>query len=245
MKLTIDDEEKVFSQNGEDGIIRTIFKIIGTTSRQFLEIGIEDGKECNTRNLLKNYGWSGTMVEGNKENCRKAQEFYKGKQVNVIQRFITADTIGAYCDNNLDLLSIDVDGNDYWLWEAVEQKPRVVVIEYNASLLDKAITIPYNPDFVRKTPKLFNRKLWLYYGAGLNALISLGKKKGYKLVYANGVNAFFVDKDILGIDKLSFKEAYRENAGRRVELKNNLLWIGWGLPQEQFDLIKQMKFVRV
>jgi hypothetical protein len=230
MKLTKINERKIYSQNGEDGIIETIFKIIGNKNMDFVEIGIEDGKECNTRNLIENYGWLGIMIEVNKKEARKADKFYSWDKVSIINKIVTPENINLFLPKELDLLSIDVDGADYWIWKAVKTKPILVVIEYNSTFGDKPITIPYSINSrIEKHPD------WLYHGAGLNALINLGKEKGYKLVYANGINAFFINESINEIEELTFEEGYQENLGRRK----------WGTPEQQFELIKDKEFVEI
>ena len=230
MKLTKKHEKKIFSQFGEDGIIETIFNKIGTTNKRFIEIGIEDGRECNTRNLIEKYGWKGTMIECDKRGSKKANKFYKNYSVKVIHDFITPSNINKYSNKKLDLFSIDIDGNDYWVLEKMKSLPRVMIIEYNCTLFNKFLV---SDILFNKSPK--KHPFWLYYGAGLNALIKLGKKKGYKLVYANGTNAFFIRKDIKGIKELPFKEGYQENLGRRR----------WGTPLQQFKLIKNFPFIEV
>jgi hypothetical protein len=233
MKLTKEHEKKVYSQNGEDGIIETIFEEIGVNSMRFLEIGIEDGKECNTRNLVEDYGWVGTMVEGNKREARKAYSLFRGENVSIVSKIVTPENINQLICSDLDLLSIDVDGDDYWIWKAVKYSPRVVIIEYNSTYGNKPITQPYLGKMrTEKHPD------WLYHGAGLNALITLGKAKGYNLVYANGINAFFVYEPIeefTNIEELTFEEAYQENLGRRK----------WGTPEQQFELIKDREFMEI
>ena len=229
MKLINISEKKIFSQFGEDGIIETIFNKIGTTNKRFVEIGIEDGKECNTRYLIKK-GWAGIMIEGKKRDSKRAKKLYQQYPVGIINAFVTNLNVNTYVKDDLDLLSIDIDGSDYWIWKEIEVKPRVVVIEYNSTFGGRSITIPYSDK-----PRKEKHPDWLYHGASLNALINLGNFKGYKLVYANGTNAFFIRKDIKGIKRLSFSEAYKENLGRRK----------WGRSVEQFSLIKDREFVEV
>lgn len=172
-------ERRIYSQNGEDGIIGYIFHKIGTTNRRYVEIGAGDGVQCNTR-LLKRLGWSGIQIDGQKNTGIK-------------QHFVRADNVEQILKQyavplQFDLLSIDIDGNDYWIWEAIKTyEPRVVVIEYNAMLgPKKAWTIPYR-----------QKQVWDgtdYFGASLQALVKLGKKKGYRLIGTDskGINAFFV-----------------------------------------------------
>jgi len=180
-------ERREYSQNGEDGIIAAIFGIIGTTNCSFVEFGVEDGMECNTRSLSKHRGWTGLLMDGNAQA--------PGSPVR--QEFITAENIEELfakygVPREFDLLSIDIDGNDYWVWKAIAHyRPRVVIIEYNACIApEPAVTIPYDPAFRWDGTD--------YYGASLLALKQLGETKGYTLVCTdrNGVNAFFVWKEL-------------------------------------------------
>lgn len=177
-------ERREYSQNGEDGIIAAIFAKIGALNRYCVEFGVEDGLQCNCRYLLKRKGWTGLLMDGGEwppEN-------------NVKQEFVTAENIEALfrkynVPSAFDLLSIDIDGNDYWVWKAITHfRPRVVVIEYNASRGPEAsVTIPYDPAFRWDGTD--------YQGVSLRALEKLGREKGYTLVATdrNGVNAFFVE----------------------------------------------------
>lgn len=199
-------EGKVFSQNGEDGIIAEIFRRIGTTNRYFVEFGSSDGMESNTRCLLQQ-GWSGFWMDGNpraiaRANRRFAAEI-EAKRLTANACFITAENIEQLFSSQdvpkeLDLLSIDIDRNDYYVWKAIEAyKPRVVVIEYNGNY-------PPGIEWVVE----YRADAWYdgtsNYGVSLSALETLGKVKGYSLVGCNvaGVNAFFVRNDLLH-DKFS------------------------------------------
>ncbi len=195
-------EYRVFSQNGEDGIIAEVFKRIGTTNRYFVDFGSSDGFENNTVLLLRQ-GWSGLWIDADAALVNRAKEHFRpeieGHKLTVIQAFITAENIEdlfgrGEVPNEFDLLSIDIDRNDYYIWEKISQyRPRVVVIEYN-SLYPPTMSwvIPYDPkaywDGTTRT------------GATLKALEELGTKKGYSLVGStiNGLNAFFVRDDLLG-----------------------------------------------
>ena len=180
-------ERREYAQNLEDGIIHTIFAKIGTTNKFYVEFGVEDGIECNTRYLLKHKNWTGLLMDGEHANS----------SLNLCTEFITAENIEELFEKynvpkDFDLLSIDIDGNDYWVWKAIKQyAPRVVIIEYNACYPWKeSKTIPYNANFIwDKTD---------YYGATLQALVKLGKEKGYTLIAtdSHGVNAFFVQDAI-------------------------------------------------
>ena len=192
-------ERKEFSQNQEDGIINAIFKMIGTTNKYYVEFGVEDGIECNTRHLLLRRGWKGLLMDGDNEN----------ESLNLHREFITAENIESlfekyHVPEEFDLLSIDIDGNDYWVWKAIKKiNPRVVIMEYNACFpWEESKTIPYKSDFSwDKTD---------YYGATLQALVKLGKQKGYTLVATDscGVNSFFVRDDLI---KGKFKPSSPEN----------------------------------
>jgi len=189
---------KVFSQNQEDGMIAEVFRRIGTTSRRFIEFGIEDGLECNSTFLLMQ-GWTGTWIEGSKQSADKARMAFDSYPVQVLNQYITAanadeSITGLAGSGELDLLSIDTDTIDYWIWQAIKTvKPRLVVIEYNATW----------PPFIRKTVANDPHMRWdgtNYSGASLGALAALGREKGYCLVGCSlaGVNAFFVREDLVG-----------------------------------------------
>jgi hypothetical protein len=195
-------ERQIFSQNGEDGIVLWLLDQVGAPDKTFVEIGIENGRECNSALLGFVLGWDGLMVDGDHLNAAAARtlvrEMLAGKlnRVEVKCEFVTAETVdGLVGAGALGVLSIDVDGVDYWLWKAVcRARPRVVVIEYNASLGAESITVPYEPGFsaAEKHPSRY------YHGASLAALEKLGAQKGYALVAvdAAGVNAFFVDEAV-------------------------------------------------
>jgi hypothetical protein len=179
-----DHEATVYSQCGEDGVLQCIYEVIGTRSRYFVEFGAWDGQHLsNTANLRLHHGWSGLLMEGSdRADGRLVQhEFVNAENVNAL--FAKYDVPKIF-----DLLSIDIDGNDYWVWKAIEDyTPRVVVMEYNIFFgLHHSRTIRYDADHVWDET--------LYHGASLLALRKLGHEKGYRLVHADGwaPNAFFV-----------------------------------------------------
>ena len=222
-------EFKVFSQFGEDGIIDFIIKNISLKNKVFLEIGTENYEEANTRFLLENGHWSGLIIDGEKEhiNYIKKQDYYWKYDLNVINNFVTIENINNLIENyknykNISLLSIDIDGNDYWLWKEINIDPAIVVIEYNSRYgKDRSVTIPYKSDFTR--PKFGKKKI--YYGASLQALNKLGNSKGYSLVATNvaGNNAFFVKKNCLSkvLKEQSVNDCYTENKFSEILNKNN------------------------
>jgi hypothetical protein len=191
-----------FSQFDEDGIIDEIFRRIGTTNRQFVEFGVGDGRENNTMALLL-AGWSGFWIEADPDQCRRIREGFApplaDRRLRLAESFVTAENIESLLaaggvPPEPDLLSIDIDGNDYWIWDAIRSfRPRAVVIEYNASLGRSATVVqPYEPT-ARWDGTTFS-------GASLAALEELGRTKDYALVGCclAGVNAFFVRTDLAG-----------------------------------------------
>ena len=169
-------------------MLEAIFATIGVSDRYFVEIGCQDGTECNTAYLAEQ-GWHGLLMDGGGSN---------GNARAVIQpEFVTAENINGLLikydvPSEFDLLSIDIDGNDYWVWKAIVQRPRVVVIEYNAHVAaQERRAIVYDPHFAWQGTD--------YFGASLRALKELGEDKGYTLVYCErtGTNAFFVRDDQL------------------------------------------------
>jgi hypothetical protein len=189
---------KSYCQNDEDGILAEIFRRIGTESRRFVEIGVQDGRECNSLALLMQ-GWTGTWIEASHNHVADAREIFaqligEGR-LTVTQAFVTVENAAALVGNApLDLLSIDIDGNDWHVWKALDRvKPRVVMVEYNASWAPPIDAVmAYKADYCW-TDDGDNRA-----GASLVAFERLGRAKGYALVgcSASGVNAFFVREDL-------------------------------------------------
>jgi hypothetical protein len=195
---------KVYSQNDEDGIIAEIFRRIGTTSRTFVEFGVERGVECNTAKLLVE-GWRGLWIESNAAGAaairRDFAPFIADGKLTLQESLVTAENINALIgqagfSGEMDLLGIDIDRNDYWVWKAIEVvKPRLVVIEYNAGLRPPlALTVPYQPNHNSGSGSGGSN----FFGASLEALVRLGRRKGYRIVGCNisGSNAFFVRADL-------------------------------------------------
>jgi hypothetical protein len=195
-------EFQTFSQHGEDGIIEEIFNRIGTTNKRFVEFGCGNGLENNSALLLVN-GWQGLWMDGSKENA----ELIKNKFASLLaddrlkfnRCFINAENVEALFKEGgvpaePDFLSIDLDGNDYWIWKAIKNyRPRVVCMEFNGIFRPPTRWImKYNPDHI------WNGSV--YYNSSLKSLELLGALKGYKLVGCDftGVNSFFVREDLVG-----------------------------------------------
>jgi hypothetical protein len=197
------NEFKVFSQWGEDGIIQLLLRHLEVPCRVFVEFGIQDYTESNTRFLLVNDNWAGLVIDGSQENIDyvKQDPIYWQHNLKAVHSFITKDNINSILAENgirgeIGILSIDIDGNDYWVWQAIDViSPAIVIIEYNFRFgKERAVTIPYDEHFVRSK----SHHSMIYYGASLKALDLLAKQKGYIFVGCNtaGNNAFFIRQDL-------------------------------------------------
>ncbi len=222
-------ERRVYSQNGEDGVLLRIFDTIGSTNRYYIEFGVgADGKQRNTRLLEEQHGWKGLLMDccASPAHPEVKQEMIRADNINEL--FAKYDV-----PDEPDLLSIDIDGNDYWVWKELSSRyrPRVVIVEYNASFpppLSKTIT--YDPNFRWQRTD--------YYGASLAALDHLGRSKGYSLVYCDecGVNAFFIRDDLCPYVSRPIEEIFAPPAffrGKYFGLVSLLYWRnGVGHPRD-------------
>lgn len=204
-----DVEFRAYSQNGEDGILLYIFALIGTTNKKAVEICAGNGIECNTANLIINHGWKALLFDGDKRNVEIGREFYTRNRdtflapPQFIHAWIDRENINRLIEQNgftgeIDLLSLDLDGIDYWVWEQLTCiRPRVVVVEYNEPLGFDRLVVAYDAQFDRI------KKDMRYWGATLAAYCALAEKKGYRLIGCNRqyLNAFFVRNDV-GVEVL-------------------------------------------
>ncbi len=196
---------RVFSQTEEDGTLLRIFGAIGMQTQTFVEFGSAHGLENNTANLCLNFGWHGLMIDADPESTESAKKFHE-KAWNatswlyrpVIQcHMVSPENVNklvadAGLHGEIDLLSIDIDSCDYFVWEAIRGiLPRVVVMEYNPTFGDRSVVVPAAQTETRQ-------KHADYYGASLAALTNLGRRLGYQLVAVNrlGFNAFFVRREL-------------------------------------------------
>ena len=240
-------EYRVISQHREDGIIDYLLDTVGQSNGEFVEFGFAIS-ECNCMNLVLNRKFKGLFIDGSSTVCTQAKDtlaWLNIDDVEVVNAFLSVDNINAIIKDNgfsdeIDVLSVDIDGNDYWLWSAIDViNPRIVVAEYNATFgKDKAITIPYDPEFIRYE----KHSSGFYHGASLRALHHLGIQKGYQLVGCDftGVNAFFVRNDLVSlnnIEVISVDDAFVENRGR-VKYKKICT-------EDQFQKIADQAFVDV
>ncbi len=245
-------EFRAFSQWGEDGIIQFLIRHVPIPRKIFIEFGVEDYTEANTRFLLTTGNWSGLVLDSSDENVAKIRSslIHRLYDLTAVPAFVTRDNINQLLRDNgmvgeIGLLSIDIDGNDYWIWEAITVvNPAIVVIEYNYRFgPEAAVTIPYEERFDRTR----NNASWIYFGASLKALCLLAERKGYCFVgcNSNGVNAFFVRRDRKPetIKALLAEEGYVE--GRFSEFHNHQGEIVKISQQEQRDALRGLPLVEV
>jgi hypothetical protein len=179
-------KRKHYSQWGQDGIIDRIFSVIGTTNNYFVEFGAVDGRKHSNTFYLRNQGWKGLLLDDGRDVS----------DINLHKEWITMENINELFDKYdvpyvFDFLSIDIDGNDYWVWKGLTKyEPRVVQIECNTNFpLTDSKVIPYQPQ------RLFMNNV--YYGASVKALYKLGVSKGYTFIYFLGSDMFFVKPELL------------------------------------------------
>jgi hypothetical protein len=237
-------EFQVYSQWGEDGIIDWLISKFPEIPKNFLEIGTQDYKESNTRFLLINRNWDGFLIEADKAAVKdiKSQRIFWKHRLKVKNEFITKDNINNIINRinvpkKLGLLSLDIDGVDYWvLKELSVLDPSIIICEYNSLFgQKKSVTVPYKKNYIREEEHYSN----LYYGASIKAFIDLMKKRNYFLIGTNsaGNNAFFLKKNHwnkannLIIEKTVFNSKFRESR----DVKGNLSFLD---KKESLELIK-------
>lgn len=244
-----DAEFKVYSQWGDDGIIQYLIDNmeIPQSSRTFVEFGVQNYVESNTRFLMVNNNWKGLVMDSSPENIEyiKRDDVYWRYDLTAVHAFIDVENINGILKDNgfygdIGLLHIDIDGNDYWVWKAVDVvRPAIAVIEYNSVFgRDKAVTVPYRPDFDRTKAHCSN----LYFGASLKSLCLLAKEKGYRFIgsSSSGNNAFFVRDDKIGrLKELTAEEGYVESRARESrDTAGRLTYVSGG---DRIKLIKDME----
>ncbi len=199
---------RAFSQFDEDGILLYLFTLLGAAHKTSVEICAGVGHECNSANLIINHAWDGLLIDGDAQNVRIAHEFYGRypdtfwRPPSVVHTWVDAETINDVITGNgfsgeIDLLSLDLDGVDFWIWKAITCiKPRVVVLEFNCCIpAEVSVAVPYDRNFAVR--EIQEQKPG-YLNASLAAWVKLGREKGYRLVGRNRnvVNAFFVRNDL-------------------------------------------------
>lgn len=220
-----DAEFKIFSQWGDDGIIQWLVHTLDLECETFIEFGVEDYREANTRFLMMNNNWSGMVLDASRKNIAaiKSSEYFWKHNLIARQAFVDCENINRLLEEsglgeNLGILHIDIDGNDYWIWDAIRPAaPQVVIVEYNAVLGNsRPISTPYESAFRRSKAHHSN----LYFGASLPAFIHLANSKGYTFIGCNsaGNNAYFIRDDKLSsrlapvVDSATFVDSkFRES----------------------------------
>jgi len=246
-----DVEFKAFSQNGEDGIIQYLLHKVPIENEVFIEFGVSNYQESNTRFLLLNDNWKGLVIDGSAENIQsiKRDPIYWKHEITAQSHFITKSNINsiiaeAGVSGDIGLLSVDVDGNDYWVWEAIDViQPRIVISEYNSIFGDhQPISVPYDENFVRTQA----HHSGLFFGASLPALCLLAEKKGYDFVGSDssGINAFFVRSDLdHELACLSAQDGYVASRHREARDQNGRLTYTSG--GDRYGLIEAMEVINV
>lgn len=239
-------EFRAFSQWGEDGIIQYLINRVPIENTSFVEFGVENYIEANTRFLLINNNWKGLILDGSQSHIDyiRKDRIYWRHDLTAECRFITRENINDILDDcgfrgDIGLLSIDIDGNDYWVWESIDViRPRIVICEYNSVFGNtRPVTVPYNANFVRTDAHYSN----LYFGASLPALCLLANSKGYDFVGSNstGSNAFFVRNDLPhGLHTYSATDGYIESRLRESRSESGELTCLTG--SERLQLIRDM-----
>jgi hypothetical protein len=231
---------KVFSQFEEDGKILLIFSILGMNNKTFIEIGSDDGVNSNSANLYFNFGWTGLFIDSNKTSIRRGEKFfsrhphpwyYKPKFIcGKVTRENINEIIGkAGFKGEIGFLSVDIDGNDYWIWDALDiVSPMVVMIETHNEFGMNDIVVPYDPDYC------YPGKHPVYHGASPVAMTKLAGRKDYRLVGANdlGFNFIFVRN---GLAEKELPEVTVESVLQHPSVKEGY---------SKFDEIKDWDYIK-
>lgn len=242
-------EFQVYSQFGEDGVIQFLLRHVKIKNHVFVEFGVSNYLESNTRFLLINNNWSGLVIDGDPLNVSsiKADPIYWRHNLKADCAFITRDNINGLLKRNgisgdIGLLSVDIDGNDYWVWDSINAvNPRIVVCEYNSLWGDTlAVSTPYDSAFIRTDAHYSN----LYFGASITALTNLANAKGYSLVGSNmaGNNLFFVRNDLMeNMTAVTPKDAWVQSQFREArDESGQLTFLSFA---EQLGLLVDMLLV--
>lgn len=247
-----DYEFKVFSQWGEDGIIQHLTQNIDIKNKTFIEFGVEDFFESNCRFLLQKDNWDGFVIDGSSQNIERLRKsyFYWKHSINALCSFITRENIEELLstsgfDKDIGLLSVDIDGVDYFVLEKLAAwTPRVLIVEFNAIFgMNRAVSVPYSSTFMRSNMHHSN----LYYGASLPAFIHLANNMNMALVGVNsaGSNAFFVRRDLLNesVPEVSIGNCFFGAKFREARDANGVLICQSG--REELSPIMQLPLIDV
>ena len=208
LPLLRDTGFSVYSANNEDGLLLYLFALIGTTNQFCVDLAFGVPQGANTTNLLCHRGWTGLLIEASEEQVRQSRQFFRSHPMTwayppqILCEWVTSENINALLQANgvtgeIDLLSLDVDSIDYWLWHALDViQPRVVIVEYMGYWgAENAVTVPNNPAFFQTHAPQDD---YSYQGASLPAFVKLAHQKGYRLIGCNqlGNNALFIQQHL-------------------------------------------------
>jgi len=237
---------RCYSQFEEDGIILFVLTMVGFKSRRVVELCCGRDGECMASNLILNHGFYGYLFDGDKNNVASTKRFFKSKKdcllysPTVSECWITAENVNDLlkdvgAEGEIDLLSLDIDGNDYWVWKAIDIiNPRLCVFETHNIIPDgKSLTINYEPDFCYLSQPENEQD---YRGVSLAAMVKLSKQKGYRLIGAHrhGFNAFFLRDDIAAdmFPEVSIEEVHNNYSSKTGQ-------------KTRWPIVKDMKWVKV
>lgn len=242
---------KVFSQGNEDGLIQYLINHVEIPNKIFVEFGVEDYSECNTKFLLLHDNWSGLCMDGSSKamEALRNRKLYWQHTIESKGAFITKENINRLISESgisgdIGLLSTDIDGVDWWVLDTIDCiQPRILICEYNALFGSKEkVSVPYKPDFYSTSEHYSN----LYFGASLAAFVDLADRKGYKLVCISNMqsNAFFVRRDVgSSLPEVSAEKAFSETKTRQSrDEKGNLTFLS---PEQGRKLIGDMEVVDI
>ena len=222
-----DYKRQVHSQSGEDGIIEKIFEVLDIKNGWYCEFGAGDGNWISNTRKLREEGWKGVLIEGDDESFANLEtNFGKHPDVSIIKSYVSCEKNESLdyllskteITKDFDILSIDVDGNDLWIWKSLNKyDPKIVVVEYNAMPSPtESLTIKYDKDH------RFNSDS--YYGASAGAFNKLAEEKGYVLVGStHGLNLFYCKKEL---------------AGHFIKMELNEVSQGMGWPRSSREMIE-------
>lgn len=244
-------EFRIFSQWGDDGIIQYLIRRIPNLPRTFIEFGVEDYTEANTRFLLQNNNWKGLIIDGSEANMARVRgdRLYWAHDLTAMARFVSAENINALITEagfggGLGILHVDIDGVDYWVWKAIDVvDPEIVIVEYNSVFgADRAITVPYDASFQRHRAHHSR----LYYGASLAAFGALAESRGMIFVGCNssGNNAYFVKRKYADlVPPVSISDGFVESRFRESRNADGVLTFVSGA--KRLELIRGLPVVNV
>lgn len=244
-------EFRVFSQWGEDGIIEWLVRHVEVPNTRFVEFGVGNFYEANCRFLLLNRNWKGLVMDSSAEYMTglRNEAIHWKHDLTAAPAFVSVENINGLIGDHgfagpLGILSIDIDGNDYWIWKAITcVDPAIVICEYNPIFGDtRAVSVPYDANFTR----FAGHSSGLYFGCSIAALRHLAEQRGYAFVgtNSNGINAFFVRND-LASSVLSLLGECRAYPSRHRDSRDQGGQLSYTGGVARFDLIRHLPVIDV